>query len=127
MYMGRKKKNFITLGIIIMVLTLSTIPVMAFNVENTNRESVKVGSTVTFDTLTNLPGEEPTILTIMADDQLGAIVGAGHLNRRFRVPRRTARQVGLNITVNPQINVCGVCVGSAQNNSGNGFQRITFR
>ena len=120
------RKKFITLGILL-ILALSTIPVMAFNSENNNRESGIAGPTFTFNTLTNLPGEEPAILTVMADDQLEAIVGAGHGNRRFRAPRRTARNVGINIVVSPQINVCGVCAGVKQNNSGVSFQRITFR
>jgi len=122
-----KRKKFIALGILL-ALTLSNVPVMAFNLENNNRESGIAGPTVTFHTLTKVPGEEPTILTVMTEDQLGAIVGAGNLKRRFRVPRRTAPiQVGINIVVSPQINVCAVCTGVAQNNSGVGFQRITFR
>lgn len=122
-----KRKKFITLGILL-VLTLSNIPVMAFNIENNRRESGIAEPTVTFHTLTKVPGEEPTILTVMTEDQLGAIVGAGHLKRRFRVPRRTAHiNFGVNIVVSPQINVCAVCAGVVQNNAGAAFQRITFR
>ena len=121
-----KRKKFITLGILL-ALTLSNVPVMAFNLENNRRESGIAGPTFTFHTLTKVHGAEPSILTVMTEDQLRAIVGAGHLKRRFRGPRRTAPHVGVNIVVNPQINVCAVCAGVAQNNSGVSFQRITFR
>ena len=127
-----KGKKFITLGILL-ALTLSTIPVLAFNLENNNRESGIAGPTFTFHTLTKVPGAEPSILTVMTEDQLGAIVGAGNLKRRFRVPRITAHNVGgninvgINIAVSPQINVCAVCAGVVQNNAGAAFQRITFR
>lgn len=122
-----KRKIFMTLAFL-SAIPLSAIPVMASNVDNTIRESGIADPTVSFHTLTNVPMEEPRILTAMADDQLGAVVGAGSFKRLFyRMARTAPINIGINISVTPQINVCGVCIGVTQNNSFRGLQRITFR
>ena len=122
-----KRKIFMTLGFLL-AIPLCAIPVMASNVDINMRESGTADPTVTFHTLTNVPMEEPRILTVLADDQLGAIVGAGSFKRLFfRMARTAPINIGINISVTPQINVCGVCIGVTQTNSFRGLQRITFR
>jgi hypothetical protein len=96
------------MGIVLPLLLLAA-PVGA------SEESIMSPAPATFHALHRLPKAERAALTPMPDAQLAATTGAiGPLN------------IGLNLAVVTQINVCGLCVGVHQSNIGVSFQNIHF-
>jgi hypothetical protein len=74
----------------------------------------------TFHTFSTLPAVEQASLTPLSDDQLAAIEGAAS-------PRSLTVNIGVNVGVLPQINVCVVCEDVAQTNIGVIRQGNRFR
>ena len=129
--MERHTKKIFPLGIVL-ALMLSGSQVMAANNSEsgiTHHEISNTQTQVTLHTLSNMSGSDRTTLTPMTDNQLDAIYGARNYERSIRVSKRTAHvniNVGLNIAVSNQINVCGVCSGVSQNTSRFSFQSLKF-
>ena len=74
----------------------------------------------TFHAFSPLSAPEQAILTPLSDDQLAAVEGAA-----FR--SLPTVNVGVNVAMAPQINVCVVCEDVVQTNIGVSAQGISFR
>jgi len=80
-----------------------------------SEEALTSPAPATFHALRGLPAAERAALTPMTDAQLAATTGAiGPVN------------IGLNLAIVTQVNVCGLCVGVQQRNVGGSFQNIHF-
>jgi len=95
--------------VVVLPLLLLAAPVGA------SEEVLTSPAPATFHALRRLPAAEGAALTPMTDADLAATAGAiGPLN------------IGLNLAVVTQVNVCGLCVGVQQRNVGGSFQNLHF-
>jgi hypothetical protein len=88
-------------------LTLSVVPAIADD---------------TFQALSQISAEERARLTPLGDDQLASIEGA----RQWNANKKGTINVGINVAVTPQLNICAVCRDVRQGNAAATSQAIRF-
>jgi hypothetical protein len=79
-------------------LTLSVVPAIADD---------------TFQTFRKMSAEERALLTPLGDDQLASIEGTSHSTTTKNVPIN----IGINVAVTPQLNICVLCRDVTQVNA----------
>jgi hypothetical protein len=76
----------------------------------------------TFQAFSQISAEDRARLTPLGDDQLASIEGARHWNATNKSPIN----IGVNVAITPQVNICAVCTDVSQANAGVTFQGIRF-
>jgi hypothetical protein len=76
----------------------------------------------TFQTFRKMSAEERALLTPLGDDQLASIEGARHRTTFKNAPIN----IGVNVAVTPQLNICAVCRDVRQGNAAATSQAIRF-
>ena len=88
-------------------LTLSVVPAIADDA---------------FQAFSEMSAEDRALLTPLGDDQLASIEGARHWNAN----KKSAINIGINVAITPQFNICVVCTDVSQANAAATFQAIRF-
>jgi hypothetical protein len=85
-------------AVLALSLTLSVVPAIADD---------------TFQTFRKMSAEERALLTPLGDDQLASIEGARHRTAFKNAPIN----IGINVAVTPQLNLCALCRDVTQVNA----------
>lgn len=76
----------------------------------------------TFQAFSQIPAEEQARLTPLGDDQLASIEGAQH----WTATRNRPINIGINVAITPQLNICALCRNVTQVNAAASRQLIRF-
>jgi hypothetical protein len=76
----------------------------------------------TFQAFSQISAEDRARLTPLGDDQLASIEGARHWNAN----KKGAINIGINVAIIPQFNICVLCTDVRQANAAAIFQAIRF-